>query len=263
MITGGPQGPTDSKGSDSLGLRALLQEVVERVEGVALLGDRIQALLEAVMSIGSHLELSEVLRSIAQTAAELADAEYSALGVLDPHSGLQLSDFITVGIDEDQRQVIGELPHGRGVLGVLISEPHAIRLPDLTKHPASYGFPPGHPPMRTFLGVPIVVRGEAYGNLYLTEKRGGGEFTASDQQIVLALAAAAGLAVQNARLYEQERRRQEWLEAARADHGAASRRHRSGGCPAGHRLGRAAPGRRGHRGGGPADQRRSGADRGG
>jgi signal transduction histidine kinase len=198
-----------------LGLRALLQEVVERVEGVALLGDRIQALLEAVMSIGSHLELSEVLRSIAQTAAELADAQYSALGVLDPHGGQQLSDFITVGIDEDKRQVIGELPHGRGVLGVLISEPHAIRLSDLTKHPASYGFPAGHPPMRTFLGVPIVVRGEAYGNLYLTEKRGGGEFTASDQQIVLALAAAAGLAVQNARLYEQERRRQAWLEAAR------------------------------------------------
>jgi signal transduction histidine kinase len=215
VITGGPEGPTDSKGSDSLGLRALLQEVVERVEGVALLGDRIQALLEAVMSIGSHLELSEVLRSIAETAAELADAEYSALGVLDPHSGLQLSDFITVGIDEEQRQVIGELPHGRGVLGVLITEPHAIRLPDLTKHPASYGFPPGHPRMQTFLGVPIVVRGEAYGNLYLTEKRGGGEFTASDQQIVLALAAAAGLAVQNARLYEQERRRQQWLEAAR------------------------------------------------
>src|SRR3954462_14321045 len=131
-MTAGPGEPTVSRGSDSLGLRALLQEVVERVEGVALLGDRIQALLEAVMSIGSHLELSQVLRSIAQTAAELPDAEYSALGGLDPHSGQQLSDFITVGIDDDLRQVIGELPHGRGVLGVLISEPQAIRLPDLT-----------------------------------------------------------------------------------------------------------------------------------
>jgi signal transduction histidine kinase len=189
---------------------------VERVEGVALLGDRIQALLEAVMSIGAHLELSEVLHSIAETAAELADAQYSALGVLDAQGHERLSDFITVGIDDQQRQVIGDLPHGRGVLGVLIREPHPIRLADLTTHPASYGFPPGHPPMRTFLGVPIVVRGEAYGNLYLTEKHGGGEFTESDEQIVSALAAAAGLAVQNARLYEQARRRQEWLEAVRA-----------------------------------------------
>jgi signal transduction histidine kinase len=199
---------------DALGLRALLQEVVERVEGVAQLGDRIQALLQAVMSIGSHLELAEVLRSIAETAAELAGAEYSALGVLDV-AGDELSDFITVGVDEVQHELIGELPHGRGVLGLLIREPQAIRLADLSQHPASYGFPPGHPPMRTFLGVPILVRGQAFGNLYLTEKRGGGEFTLADEQIVLALAAAAGLAVQNARLYAEAKRRQEWLEAAR------------------------------------------------
>ena len=207
--------PGQGSGSDGLGLRALLQEVVDRVEGVALLGDRIQDLLEAVMAIGSHLNLSEVLHSIAETAAELAGAQYSALGVLDAQDAEQLSDFITVGVDDEQRKEIGELPHGRGVLGVLIREPHALRLVDLAEHPASYGFPPGHPPMRTFLGVPILVRGKAFGNLYLTEKRGGGEFTESDEQIVLALAAAAGLAVQNARLYEEARRRQEWLEAAR------------------------------------------------
>jgi signal transduction histidine kinase len=215
-VTGPGDQPPAGVSSDTLGLRALLAEVVERVEGVALLGDRIQALLEAVMSIGSHLELRQVLHNIAQTAAELAGAQYSALGVLDTHGNERLSDFITVGIDEEQRRVIGDLPHGRGVLGVLIREPHAIRLADLTKHPSSYGFPEGHPAMRTFLGVPILVRDIVYGNLYLTEKIGGGEFTESDEQIVSALAAAAGLAVQNARLYEQAQRRQGWLEAARS-----------------------------------------------
>ncbi len=119
-----PDGSDPAAAPDALGLRALLQEVVERVEGVAQLGDRIQALLQAVMSIGSHLDLAEVLRSIAETAAELAGAQYSALGVLDV-AGDELSDFITVGIDDDQREVIGELPHGRGVLGLLIREPHA------------------------------------------------------------------------------------------------------------------------------------------
>lgn len=178
-------------------------------------GPGIRALLQAVMSISSHLELSEVLRSIAATAAELSGATYSALGVLDAE-GVRLSDFITVGMDDAQRAQIGDLPHGRGVLGLLITEPHAVRLADLTKHPASFGFPPGHPPMRTFLGVPILVRDVVYGNLYLTEKRGDGEFTDSDEQIVLALASAAGLAVQNARLYARAKRREEWLGAAGA-----------------------------------------------
>jgi signal transduction histidine kinase len=197
-----------------LDLRALIREVVERVEGVALLTDRLQALLQAVVSIGSELDLDAVLRRIAETAAELADARYAALGVLDPGGDSRLSQFITVGVDDDLRAQIGDLPHGRGVLGVLIHEPRAIRLGELSDHPASYGFPPGHPPMHTFLGVPITIRDEAFGNLYLTEKRGGGQFTADDEQIVLALASAAGLAVQNARLYDQARRRQQWLEAA-------------------------------------------------
>src|SRR5437764_6786186 len=199
-----------------LDLRSLLAEVTERVESVSLLADRIQALLQAVVSIGSQLELSEVLHRIVETAAELADAKYAALGVLDPSGESRLSQFLTVGIDDELHAQIGELPHGRGVLGVLISEPRAIRLANLSDHPASYGFPPGHPPMHTFLGVPISVRGEAFGNLYLTEKHGGGEFTEADEQVVQALASAAGLAIQNAHLYEEGQRRQQWLEAASA-----------------------------------------------
>src|SRR4051795_13229071 len=201
-------------GFGALDLRALLAEVSERVESVALLADRLQALLQAVVSIGSQLELAGVLRRITETAAELADAQYAALGVLDPGGDIRLSQFITVGIGDELRAEIGDLPHGRGVLGLLIREPRPIRLANLAAHPSSYGFPPGHPPMTTFLGVPITVRGEAFGNLYLTEKLGGGEFTEGDEQVVTALASAAGLAVQNARLYEQARRRQEWLEAA-------------------------------------------------
>ena len=177
---------------------------------------QLQALLQAVLSISSQLELTEVLDRIVETAAQLADARYAALGVLDPSGESRLSQFVTVGIDDDLRAQIGDLPHGRGVLGVLIKEPRAIRLRDLSTHPASFGFPANHPPMHTFLGVPISVRGEAFGNLYLTEKRGGGEFTDADEQVVLALASAAGLAVQNARLYEQARLRQQWLEAASA-----------------------------------------------
>ncbi|HVT21470.1 MAG TPA: GAF domain-containing protein [Mycobacteriales bacterium] len=200
-------------GLAQLDLRSLLQEVVERVESVSLLADRLQALLQAVIAIGSQLDLAAVLRRIAETAAELADAQYAALGVLDPN-GNQLSEFITVGIDDPTRELIGELPHGRGVLGLLIDEPLPIRLANIADHERSYGFPPNHPPMRTFLGVPVRVRGEAFGNLYLTEKRGGVEFTNEDEQIVLALASAAGLAVQNARLYERALRRERWLEAA-------------------------------------------------
>jgi signal transduction histidine kinase len=196
-----------------LDLRSLLAEVTDRVESVALLSDRLQALLHAVVEIGSHLELPTVLRRITETAAELADAEYAALGVVDPNADSELSQFVTVGIDEQTHLTIGDLPHGRGVLGLLIREPRAIRMANLSDHPSSYGFPPGHPPMRTFLGVPITIRGMAYGNLYLTEKRGGGEFTEADEQVVSALASAAGLAVQNARLYEEAYQRQQWLEA--------------------------------------------------
>ena len=206
----------DSKalpGLEPLGLRSLLDEVVERVEGVATLADRLQGLLSAVVTISSQLDLDRVLEEIVDTAAHVADAEYAALGVLAPGER-RLSDFITVGLAQDVREKIGELPHGRGVLGVLIDEPRAIRLADISKHAKSFGFPPDHPPMHTFLGVPVLVRGEMFGNLYLTEKRGGGEFTVADEQLVLALASAAGLAIQNARLYEQARQRQRWLETS-------------------------------------------------
>jgi signal transduction histidine kinase len=171
-------------------------------------------LLQTFAAIGSDLELDDVLHRIVQTAADLVDAEFAALGVLEPSGGQSLSQFITVGIDKQAQERIGHLPHGKGVLGVLIKEPWAVRLADIRDHPASYGFPAEHPPMRTFLGVPISVRGEAFGNLYLTEKRGGGEFSAADEQIVVALATAAGLAVQNARLFEQSQRRRRELQAA-------------------------------------------------
>jgi signal transduction histidine kinase len=200
---------------DDLGLRSLLGEVTERVEGVARLAGRMQGLLQAVVAIGSHLDVANVLREIVTTAAEVADAKYAAIGVLDPRSERRLSQFITVGIDAERQALIGDLPRGHGVLGLLIDEPKPIRLADISQHASSFGFPANHPPMHTFLGVPVLVRGEVYGNLYLTEKRGGGEFTHADERLVMALATAAGLAVQNARLYEEAERRQQWLEASR------------------------------------------------
>jgi signal transduction histidine kinase len=204
-----------SREMDDLGLQTLLSEVTERVEGVARLADRMQGLLRAVVAIGSHLDLATVLREIVATAAEVADAQYAALGVSDLSGERRLSQFITIGIDDKQREAIGDLPCGRGVLGLLIDEPHAMRLADIDSHPTSYGFPANHPPMRTFLGVPVLVRGEVYGNLYLTEKRGGGDFTIADERLVQALATAAGLAIQNARLYEAVKGRQAWLETSR------------------------------------------------
>jgi two-component system, NarL family, sensor histidine kinase DevS len=200
---------------DDLGLRSLLSEVTERVEGVARLATRMQGLLQAVVAIGSHLDIASVLREIVTTAADVADARYAAIGVLDPRSERRLSQFITVGIDADEQALIGALPSGLGVLGLLIDEPRPIRLADISAHPASYGFPANHPPMHSFLGVPVLVRGQVYGNLYLTEKRGGGEFTVADERLVMALATAAGLAVQNARLYAEAERRQQWLEVSR------------------------------------------------
>jgi signal transduction histidine kinase len=182
---------------------------------VTPVADRMQDLVQAVVGIGSNLGVADVGRWIVTTAARVADAQYAALGVLDRGGERRLAQFITVGIDDKGRELIGESPHGRGVLGLLIDEPHPIRLGDISQHPASHGFPPHHPPMGSFLGAPVLIRGEVYGNLYLTEKRGGGEFTSADEQLVMALATAAGLAMQNAQLYEQASRRQQWLEASR------------------------------------------------
>ena len=193
-------------------LRELLTEVQDRVEGiVAETRDRMDALLDAVIAVSSGLELDNTLRQIVQAAINLVDAKYGALGVLAPDGSL--SQFVNVGIDDDTRDLIGPLPTGRGVLGAVIEDDKPLRLEDLSKHPMSVGFPPHHPPMRTFLGVPVRARNETFGRLYLTEKNGGGEFTRDDEVVVQALAGAAGIAVDNARLYEAARRRQRWLEA--------------------------------------------------
>jgi signal transduction histidine kinase len=160
----------------------------------------LQHLLEAIVTVGSELSLPVVLRRIVETATELVDARFGALGVLD-ESGTSLSEFLTSGIDDAGVDAIGSPPSGHGILGLLIVDPRPIRLPDLAQHPDSFGFPPNHPPMGSFLGVPIRVRGQVFGNLYLTEKAGGAEFTDTDEELAIGLAAAAGVAVENARLH--------------------------------------------------------------
>lgn len=157
--------------------------------------------------------LNTTLRTIVRTAINLVDARYGALGVSSPQHCLEA--FIYEGIDENTQQLIGAPPQGRGVLGVLIDDPHPLRLDNIASHPASVGFPLNHPPMRTFLGVPIRIGNEVYGNLYLTDKAGGHPFTDDDKVLVEALAAAAGIAIDNARLYEQSQARQAWIEATR------------------------------------------------
>lgn len=172
-----------------------------------------RALIDAIIAVGSEHSLDAVLRRIVAAAADLVDAEYGALGVLASPSSDQLSEFITVGMTPEEIAAVGEFPSGRGVLGLLIHEPFPRRMEDLTQSRESYGFPVNHPPMRTFLGVPIRVRDEVYGNLYLTEKRGG-PFNGDDERVVVALAAAAGMAIANARLHEAGRLRERWLAAA-------------------------------------------------
>ena len=161
-------------------------------------------LLDAVLSVSSDLDLATVLRRIVEAAADLVDARYAALGVLD-ESRTRLAEFVTVGLDERTYRLIGNLPEGHGILGLLILDPQPIRLPDLREHPDSYGFPPHHPPMKSFLGVPVRVRNEVFGNLYLTDKTTAEVFTDIDEELVVALAAAAGIAIENARLHVRVR----------------------------------------------------------
>ena len=163
--------------------------------------DRLRALIETGIAINSELSLDGVLERIVEAAARVTDARYAALGVID-RAGTGLERFVTHGMTDEAEREIGEPPHGRGILGVLIRDARNLRLHDLSEHPRSVGFPPGHPPMHTFLGVPILLRGVAYGNLYLTEKDGGGDFTDEDEEMVSLLAAQAAVAVENARLYE-------------------------------------------------------------
>ncbi|PEG34851.1 histidine kinase [Mycolicibacterium agri] len=196
-----------------LRLRELLSEVQDRVEQIVEGRDRLDGLLEAMLTVTSGLELDQTLRSIVHTAIELVDAQYGALGVRG--QGHELVEFIHEGVDDATREKIGHLPEGRGVLGVLIDDPKPIRLDNIAHHPASVGFPPHHPPMRTFLGVPVRIRDEVFGNLYLTDKAGGQLFSEDDEVLVQALAAAAGIAIENARLYEQSKARQAWIEATR------------------------------------------------
>ncbi|MER7950589.1 GAF domain-containing protein [Streptomyces sp. NPDC096079] len=203
-------GPTDSR-IPRLRLDELLDELQTRIDDVRGTRDRLNGLLEAVMSVGRELDLPQVLRGIVEAAVTLVDAEYGALGVIGDDR--RLSEFLPVGIGDDLRVRIGALPSGHGLLGELIRNPQPLRLAELSEHPASYGFPPHHPPMHTFLGVPIRVRDDVFGNLYLTEKRGGGDFDTEDEAVVTTLAVAAGIAIENARLYEEGRLRQRWLAA--------------------------------------------------
>lgn len=205
---------TDGDGPGHLSrmqLDDLLEELQVRIDAVRGTRDRIHSLLDAVLSVGRELELSQVLKRITEAAMLLVDAEYGALGVIGEDG--RLSQFIPVGVTEEQAQAIGVLPAGRGLLGELIRNPVPLRLPDLSRHPSSEGFPPNHPPMRSFLGVPIWVRDEVFGDLYLAEKREGKEFDGEDETVLSTLAASAGVAIENARLYEEARYRQRWMEA--------------------------------------------------
>ncbi|MFE6740368.1 sensor histidine kinase [Streptomyces tubercidicus] len=193
-------------------LDALPDELQQRLDALRQgPGDPVNLLLEAVLSVGRELDLPQVLRRIVEAAVVLVDAEYGALGVVS--EGTRLSEFLPVGVTDAQQRAIGRLPEGHGLLGELIRHPRPLRLPELSRHPSSHGFPPHHPPMHSFLGVPIRAGDEVFGNLYLTEKRGGGDFDAEDETVLSTLAVAAGVAVENARLYEEARYRQRWQEA--------------------------------------------------
>ncbi len=195
-------------------LDELLGELLTRVGDVLDTQERLRLLLDAVVGIAADLDLDSVLERIVRVSCQLAGAQYGALGVLGAGPDRRLRQFITHGLTAEQRAAIGDLPSGHGILGVIIDSPEPLRLQTLADHPKSYGFPPHHPPMGTFLGVPVRIRDQVFGNLYLTEKTSGGAFTAEDEEIVMALAAAAGVVIENARLYEESSRRQRWLEAA-------------------------------------------------
>jgi signal transduction histidine kinase len=195
-----------------LELDDLLEQLVERAQDVLNTQSRLRGLLAATRAISADLSLPKLLRRITQSACDLVGARYGALGVVGPDQ--QLTEFITVGVRDSTVAEIGHLPKGRGILGSVIFDPVPLRLQELGKHPQSVGFPAGHPPMGSFLGVPIHVGDQIFGNLYLTEKTPGSAFTAEDEELVSALAAAAGIAIDNARLYEAERRRQLWLTAS-------------------------------------------------
>jgi signal transduction histidine kinase len=194
-----------------LELDELIDQLVERAQGVKRAQGRLRGLLRAIQSVTGDLSLERVLRRIVEAACELAGARYAALGVVGPDD--KLEQFIYVGIDDDTARAICHLPEGKGLLGALISDPQVIRLQHMSEDPRSVGFPAQHPPMDSFLGVPVRVRGEIFGNLYLTDSSRGA-FSSEDEELVTALALAAGTAVSNARLYQESQRQQRWLEAS-------------------------------------------------
>jgi signal transduction histidine kinase len=195
-----------------LSIDLLMSQLVEQASAIMTAQQRLRQLLKASHSIVQELSLPAVLRRLVATAKDVSGAKYAALGVIGGDGTLE--QFLHVGMEDDTVRAIGELPKGRGVLGALIDNPKPIRLSRISEDPRSSGFPDGHPPMSTFLGVPIRSRDVVFGNLYLTDRADGGPFTAEDEELVLALAATAGTAIENARLYEESRRRQEWLRAS-------------------------------------------------
>ncbi|MEV7689425.1 GAF domain-containing protein [Streptomyces bungoensis] len=198
--------------SPQLRLDALLDDLQQQVTQVRAARDRVHTLLDAVLAVGSDLDLEVVLRRIVESAVTLVDAQYGALGVLGEEGAIK--QFVTVGMDEATITGIGNYPRGEGILGLLIRHPEPLRLTNLADHPASAGFPENHPPMASFLGAPIRVRDQVFGNLYLTNKRSGVEFDTDDEAVLRTLAAAAGVAIDNARLYEDARRRERRLMAS-------------------------------------------------
>ncbi len=200
-------------GLDQVDFEDLVLAVLDRMHGVLDQQARLQLLLDAVVTISADLSLDGVLTRIVAIASRLVDAQYAALGVLSAGRQRRLRTFVHHGVSEELAAQIGDLPTGHGLLGLIIDRPEPLRLHDIAQHPASYGFPDNHPPMRSFLGVPVRIRDRMFGNLYLTEKVGGGDFTAEDEEVVIALAAAAGVAIENARLYEETTTRERWARA--------------------------------------------------
>ncbi|MCA4134929.1 GAF domain-containing sensor histidine kinase [Arthrobacter sp. M4] len=233
------QGSASSQGAGAAGvpgtaarvpgarIEDLLTDFLDRAGELLQAQQKMRSLLQAVVGVAEDLSLDTVLNRVVSSACRLVQAKYGALGVIGEDR--TLSHFITVGIDDEQARLIGPRPKGHGVLGELISHAAPLRLHDLRAHPKSYGFPANHPPMTTFLGVPIRVRDVVFGNLYLTEKEDGGDFTPEDEDLAVALAAAAGVAIENARLFEDARRRASWLEASMEVTGSVMGREAEGG----------------------------------
>jgi GAF domain-containing protein len=193
-----------------LELDELLEQLVDRIHDVQRTQGRLRGLLRAILAVAQGVDLEEVLRHVVTAAKDLVDAKYAALGVIQQG---RLVQFVHDGMPPATVEHIGDLPQGKGVLGALADNPRAVRLPDIAEHPASVGFPTGHPPMHTFLGVPIRVGDRTFGNLYLTEKTDGAQFSRDDEDVVAALAGAAAVTIENATLFAESRRRRDWQAA--------------------------------------------------